>query len=118
MAPVTVYSMGMRAILVALILSASLGLAADDKAVEKGKSLFADNCAMCHNADNNEELMGPGLAGLKDGKLPKSGGEANAKTLLKLIDEGQPEAEIQMPPFEEVLSKKEKEALIAYLLTL
>ncbi len=84
----------------------------------KGKAVFEANCQMCHNADSNEALLGPGLAGLKDGKMPKSGGEANEKSLMKLIDEGRPDSTPKMPSFEEVLDKKEKKALVAYLLTL
>src|SRR5437016_11813810 len=30
----------------------------------KGKVLFADNCAICHNADSDEDKVGPGLKGL------------------------------------------------------
>ena len=85
---------------------------------QDGKELFEANCRMCHNPDSNEALIGPGLAGLKSGKMPKSGADATEKSLLKLIDKGRPDSDPKMPPFEEVLDKKEKKALIAYLMTL
>ena len=36
----------------------------------KGKEVFDQNCAVCHNADSTDVKMGPGLKGLfKKGKL-------------------------------------------------
>ncbi|MCP5114108.1 MAG: cytochrome c [bacterium] len=106
--------MRFRVILFALVLTLPLVYAEDNA----GKAVFEANCQMCHSADSNEALIGPGLAGLKSGKMPKSGEEATEKSLMKLIEEGRPDSNPKMPPFEGLLGKKEKKALVAYLLTL
>src|SRR5687767_12202273 len=59
-----------------------------------GAKIFATNCAECHNADSKEPKEGPGLKGLKDGRLP-SGDPATQEEILKLLEEGREE----MPPF-------------------
>ena len=80
----------------------------------KGKEVF-EQCAVCHNADSDEKKMGPGLKGLfkmpamADGKTKPT--EAN---VTKKIDEGGN----GMPAYAEMLDKKEKANLIAYLKTL
>ena len=81
---------------------------------EKGKAVFEDNCAVCHNADSDEKKMGPGLKGLfkheklKNGKKPT---EANIKAIINTGGNG-------MPPYAEQLSDEERDNVIAYLKTL
>jgi len=81
---------------------------------EKGKAVFEDNCAVCHNADSDEKKMGPGLKGLtkkaklKNGKAPT---DANLKALINTGGNG-------MPAYSDMLSDEERDNVIAYLKTL
>jgi cytochrome c len=80
----------------------------------KGKAVFEDNCAVCHNADSDEKKMGPGLKGLykKDkmvnGKKPT---DANVKAIIAAGGNG-------MPAFADMLSDEERDNVLAYLKTL
>jgi mono/diheme cytochrome c family protein len=80
----------------------------------KGKSVFEDNCAVCHNADSDEKKMGPGLKGLfkhdklKNGKKPT---EANVKAIISAGGNG-------MPAYSDMLSDEERDNVLAYLKTL
>lgn len=78
-----------------------------------GKDVFEGSCLDCHNADSNEKKEGPGLKGVKDGKLP-SGKKATHDIILGIVDAGGG----GMPPFKDLLTEKEKEDVIAYVLTL
>ena len=90
-----------------VMLSAGKGDAA------KGKAIF-DQCAVCHNADNNEKKMGPGLKGLyKKDKLANGKKPTDANVRAR-IDEGGS----GMPAYKDMLSDGEKDDLIAYLKTL
>jgi cytochrome c len=81
---------------------------------EKGKAVFEDNCAVCHNADSDEKKMGPGLKGLfkheklKNGKKPT---EANIKAIINAGGNG-------MPAYSDMLSDEERDNVLAYLKTL
>ena len=81
---------------------------------EKGKAVFEDNCAVCHNADSDEKKMGPGLKGLfkheklKNGKKPT---DANVSTIIKEGGNG-------MPAYSDMLSDDERANVLAYLKTL
>ena len=79
-----------------------------------GKKVFEGRCVDCHNADSKEEKVGPGLKGIKDGMLP-SGRKATHDNILDTVEEGVSD---EMPAFGDVLSDKEKEDVIAYVLTL
>jgi cytochrome c len=80
----------------------------------KGKSVFEDNCAVCHNADSDEKKSGPGLKGLykkekmANGKKPT---DANVKAVIAAGGGG-------MPSFSDMLSDEERDNVIAYLKTL
>ncbi len=78
-----------------------------------GKDVFEGKCSDCHNADSKDAKDGPGLQGVKDGKLP-SGKAATRDNILDLVNKGR-EA---MPAFKELLSDQQKEDVIAYVLTL
>jgi mono/diheme cytochrome c family protein len=88
--------------------------AQSDKAdVAAGKDVFEAQCIGCHNADSTEAKDGPGLKGVRNGKLP-SGARATHDTVLEIIDKGR---EV-MPSFKEALTSQQKEDVIAYVLTL
>ena len=55
--------------------------------VTRGKEVFLDHCGQCHEADSRDEKVGPGLQGVKDGKLP-DGKPATYDTLLEAINRG------------------------------
>jgi cytochrome c len=80
----------------------------------KGKAVFEDNCAVCHNADSDEKKMGPGLKHLfkheklKTGKKPT---EANVKAVIAAGGNG-------MPAYSDMLSDEERDNVLAYLKTL
>ena len=96
-------------ILVAMLTSA-LPEKADPAA---GKAIFQEKCAECHNADNKETKDGPGLEGVKKGKLP-SGRPATHEVILDLVTRGQE----SMPAFKEGLTDQQREDVVAYVLTL
>lgn len=102
-----------RVVICAAALTASSSSAFAAGNATKGKDVF-DQCSVCHNADNADKKIGPGLKGLfkKDklvnGKAPT---EANVKAK---IDEGGN----GMPAYKDILSDQEKDDLIAYLKTL
>lgn len=80
---------------------------------DKGKEVF-EQCSVCHNADSTEKKMGPGLKGLfKKAKL-NNGKKVTEENVLAVINAGGN----GMPAYEEMLSKEEKENVIAYLKTL
>jgi cytochrome c len=93
------------------ILMAGSALAAD---ASKGKDTFDANCAVCHNADSTEKKMGPGLKGLFKRDKLVNGKELNQANVTAIINEGSD----PMPAFADVITKADKEDLIAYLKTL
>ena len=78
-----------------------------------GKELFETKCSVCHNADNKDKKIGPGLAGVKDGELP-SGKDATEANVMENLNKGGN----GMPAFEKLLSEEEKVDVVAYVLTL
>ena len=86
---------------------------AQAQSAEDGKEIFETKCAVCHNADSKDRKIGPGLAGIKDGKLP-SGKDATDENMMENINKGGN----GMPAFEKLLSDEEKLSLIAYMKTL
>ena len=100
----------------AIAMTVSLAPAFAQKAGDaaKGKEVF-EQCGVCHNHDSDEKKMGPGLKGLfkkatfADGKTKPT--EDNVR---KKVDQGGN----GMPAYEEMLEKKEKDDLIAFLKTL
>jgi cytochrome c len=88
------------------------GGAAGDAA--KGKGVFDQNCAVCHNADSTDVKMGPGLKGLF--KKPKltNGSAVNDASVHAKVDAGGN----GMPSYKDILSDAEKNDVLAYLKTL
>ena len=81
--------------------------------VDEGKTLFETKCVLCHNADNKDKKIGPGLQGIKDGKLP-SGKDATYANLLDNLNKGGG----GMPAFEKLITDEEKCNVITYAMTL
>ena len=84
-----------------------------DGDAENGKAVFETKCSVCHNADSTEKKIGPGLQGIKDGKLP-SGKDATYQNILDNLNKGGG----GMPAFEKLLTDEEKDDVIAYVMTL
>ena len=99
--------------LAAVCIAAAQGTSAKKGDLERGREVFIDNCAQCHEAYSKEEKVGPGLQGIKDGKLP-DGKPATHDKLLDIVNNGPAE----MPSFEDRLTEQEKEDVVAFVMTL
>ena len=94
-------------------LLASPGLfAAGDAA--KGKDAFETNCSVCHNADSEEQKIGPGLKGLYKRAALVNKKKVTDANVTSLINEGGN----GMPGFGDQLTAAEKANIVAYLKTL
>jgi cytochrome c len=99
---------------VVLLVGSRVFAAAPAGDATKGKAVFEDNCAVCHNADSDEKKMGPGLKGLfkkeklKNGKKPT---DATVKAIINAGGNG-------MPSYSDMLSDEERDNVLAYLKTL
>lgn len=87
--------------------------------VERGKTVFSENCASCHggNAQGPFNWRRP----LKDGSYPPPplNGSAHAwhhpfDMLMRTISQGGAPIGGQMPAFQDTLSKDDRKAAIAY----
>lgn len=78
-----------------------------------GKVVFGQ-CAMCHNPNNAEKKIGPGLKGLFQRAKMTNGKKPTEANVLAQIDEGG----AGMPAYKNMLSAQEKQNLLAYLKTL
>ena len=81
--------------------------------VARGRSFLKNNCDDCHDAYSKDERVGPGLQGLKDGKLP-DGRKATHDQILDIINTGPAE----MTSFKDRLTEQEKEDVVAFVMTL
>jgi mono/diheme cytochrome c family protein len=81
--------------------------------VAKGKDAF-EQCAVCHNVDNDEKKMGPSLKGLFKRKTLASGKPVNDANVLAQINTGGN----GMPAYSDMLSADDKANILAYLHTL
>jgi mono/diheme cytochrome c family protein len=108
-----------KSVLVCAILMSPFASAQDSKKgaasgdAASGKTIFEGNCSDCHESSSTETKVGPGLKGVKSGKLP-SGKPASHATILNLLNSGTD----VMPSFKDTLNDKQKEDVIAYVLTL
>ncbi len=97
-----------------LVLASSLLFGQSKGDAAKGKEVF-EQCGVCHNADSDEKKMGPGLKGLfKKSTLSDGKTKVTDATVQEKINKGGN----GMPAYEEMLDKKEKDNLLAYLKTL
>jgi len=102
------------AALLPAVLFVGIGVAQDAKGdAAAGKAVFDTRCSLCHLADSTDKKIGPGLQGVKNGKLP-SGKDATHDNLMENLNKGGG----GMPAFEKLLSAEEKENVVAYVLTL
>lgn len=83
------------------------------QSAEEGQELFESKCSVCHNADSKDKKIGPGLAGVSEGKLP-SGKDTTEENLTDNLNTGGN----GMPAFENLLTDDEKASLVAYVMTL
>jgi mono/diheme cytochrome c family protein len=85
-----------------------------------GQKVFDENCALCHNADQTKNKIGPGMKGImKNKELPFSHKPATVANVREQIEKGNPQGKpMPMPPFASKLSKTDMNNLIAYLKTL
>lgn len=92
-------------LVVMLSISASLTYA-NLSAAETGVRVYEDNCLACHGADGSPIL--PGTPDFSKGeRLKKSN-----KELLKTINRGMGDI---MPPWKDILTKKECNDVLAYI---
>jgi len=84
-----------------------------------GRQVFATRCAVCHYADSQKTLHGPGLQGLYKKKYLPSGAPANDDRITSVILRGR----VMMPAFAGTPGfgngdDQQLENLLAYLHTL
>jgi cytochrome c len=104
----------LRVAVFAAALAALPVIAAGAPDAAKGKQAFQAQCAVCHNADNDQKKMGPGLKGLfKKAKMANGKKVSDAAVRAKLDEGGN-----GMPAYKDMLNDQEKADVIAYLKTL
>lgn len=97
---------------------ASLAQAAEGDAA-KGKQVFEENCALCHSADTEEMIVGPGLKGLFQWPPHKlSDGTEHTEHTVEIIRKQVVEGGGAMAPMGEILSAEQVTDVVAYLKTL
>lgn len=86
----------------------------DTAQIERGKTIFQDQCALCHDAASTEKKVGPGLKGLFRREKLENGTPVSEASIRENLDKGSQ----NMPSFKDTLTQQEKDALIAFLKTL
>jgi mono/diheme cytochrome c family protein len=90
-------------------------LSVSKESVTRGKDLFVQKCALCHNADSDVQKIGPGLKGIsKRGTFTINGNKITGESLKAWIENG----DTLMPPFKDVLGVNQIKDVIAYVKTL
>ena len=90
-------------------------LSVSKESVTRGKDLFAQKCALCHNADSDVQKIGFGLKGIsKRGTFTINGNKITGESLKAWIENG----DTLMPPFKDVLGVNQIKDVIAYVKTL
>ena len=97
-----------------LLLSLACSAAQKKGDPAKGKTVFAETCAPCHNADSDARKMGPSLKGLFKKTKLEDGKKVTEENVRWQINTGGK----QMPHYQDILTDQEKDDLIAYLKTL
>ncbi|MEE9310178.1 MAG: cytochrome c [Cocleimonas sp.] len=90
----------------------------------RGKKVFEANCAVCHG-EKGEGLVKDWKKPGADGKFPPPPLNGTAHTwhhskalLMRSVNEGGVALGGAMPPFKDVLNDKEKEAVLAHVMSL
>lgn len=86
----------------------------DTAQIERGKTIFQDQCALCHDPASTEKKVGPGLKGLFRREKLENGTPVSEASIRENLDKGSE----NMPSFKDTLTQEEKDALIAFLKTL
>ena len=94
-----------------------------DPTVTLGRSIFTQRCASCHSTSSNVVIVGPSMAGIPDRAAERVEGQSAQEYLRTSIlhpsdyvVEGF--ADVMQKNFADVISSRELDALIAYLMTL
>jgi mono/diheme cytochrome c family protein len=91
----------------------------DKENAAKGKIVYEDHCAVCHSADSEEAIVGPGLKGLFHWPPHKmSDGTEHKEHTVEIIRNQIVNGGGSMAPVGASLSSEEIDNLIAYLQTL
>lgn len=97
--------------------ASSAPMAAGDAA--KGKNVFNDNCAFCHNAESDEASVGPGLKNLFKWPAHKlSDGTEHKEHTVDVIKNQVVNGGGGMAPMGEQVKGEDLDNLLAYLQTL
>lgn len=81
----------------------------------RGKNIFGEKCAVCHNADSTAKKIGPGLKGMsKRTTFTISGKKITDESLKDWIENG----DTLMPPFKDALTSEQIRDVVAYVKTL
>ena len=95
------------------LLSAQAGQPKQTGDVAKGKTLFAQ-CEACHDPASAARKVGPGLKGMFKRAKMLNGKPMNEPNVRAVVESGGN----GMPPYKQMLTPAEKDAVIAYLKTL
>lgn len=95
------------------LLSAQTGQPKQNGDVAKGKALFAQ-CVVCHDPASAARKVGPGLKGMFKRAKMSNGKPMNEPNVRAIVESGGN----GMPPYRQMLTAAEKDAVIAYLKTL
>jgi mono/diheme cytochrome c family protein len=99
-----------------LIALLSLGMTGTSVAgsIERGQKLFDSKCSFCHNANNTDTIVGPGLKDvLKNPRLPVSKRPSTPENIRRQLKK----PVSRMPSFE-FLTEEEVKDIISFLSTL
>ena len=89
--------------------------AKDTAAVARGKEVFQQKCAVCHNDTSDAKKIGPGLKGIsKRGTFTVNNNKVTDENLKTWIENG----DSLMPPFKDVIEDNQIKDVIAYVKSL
>jgi cytochrome c2 len=97
---------------------------ANNTKINKGKTLFRNNCASCHNKNMQDDMTGPALAGVAErwSKYPKEDLYNYIRESQKMINSGHPQALIVWEDWKPNvmsnfpnLSDEDIEAILSYI---